>query len=144
MALPCHGPDRPPPNGRPLVPHGALGVVPGDAVSAKESTEAESLLGAEPGRGAFFDIHEESSDGSRGLWFLEQLLEGRRMAIWDNGRIHRSAEVKTFLQEHRNRLETRRFPPYPPELGPYEWGPSSSIRGWRTGARRGRKRFESE
>ena len=114
MALPCHGPDRPPPTGRPLAPLGARGVVPGDAESAEELTEAESLLGGEPGRGAFFDIHEESIDGSRGLWFLEQLLEGvegRRMAIWDNGRIHRSAEVKTFLWEHRPRLETRRFPP---------------------------------
>ncbi|MHB1435215.1 MAG: transposase [Thermoplasmata archaeon] len=50
----------------------------------------------------------------RVLWFLEQLLEevsGRLMVIWDNGRIHRSVEVKTFLWEHRKRLETRRFPP---------------------------------
>ena len=71
----------------------------------------------------FFDIHEESIDGMRVLWFLEQLLEeveGRLTVIWDNGRIHRSVEVKTFLWEHRKRLETRRFPPYAPELDPDE------------------------
>ncbi len=76
-----------------------------------------------PGGALFFDIHEESSDGMRVLWFPEQLLEeveGRLMVIWDNGRIHRSAEVKTFLGEHRQRLETRRFPPYAPELDPDE------------------------
>ena len=69
----------------------------------------------------FFDIHEESIDGMRVLWFLEQLLEeveGGLMVIWDNGRIHRSVDVKTFLWEHRKRLETRRFPPYTPGAGP--------------------------
>ncbi len=67
-----------------------------------------------PDRPLFFDIHEESIDGMRGLWFLEQLLEeveGRRMVIRDDGRIHWSVGVKTFLREHRKRLETRRFPP---------------------------------
>ncbi|MHB1435724.1 MAG: IS630 family transposase, partial [Thermoplasmata archaeon] len=76
-----------------------------------------------PDGALFFDIHEESIDGTRVLWFLEQLLEeveGRLMVIWDNGRIHRSVEVKTFLWEHRKRLETRRFPPYAPELDPDE------------------------
>jgi transposase len=83
-----------------------------------------NLISAVSPEGAlFFDIHEESIDGTRVLWFLEQLLEeveGRVMVIWDNGRIHRSVEVKTFLWEHRRRLETRRFPPYAPELDPDE------------------------
>jgi transposase len=70
-----------------------------------------------------FDIHEDNIDGTRVIWFLEQLLEeipGRLMVVWDNGRIHRSVEVKTFLWENRRRLETRRFPPYAPELDPDE------------------------
>ncbi len=50
------------------------------------------------------------------LWTLKRMAEG----IWDNGRIHRSVEGKTFLWEHRTRLETRRFPPYAPELDPDE------------------------
>ena len=47
-------------------------------------------------------------------------VEGRLMVIWDTGRIHRPVEVKTFLGEYRERLETRRFPPYAPELDPDE------------------------
>ena len=76
-----------------------------------------------PDGALFFDIYEESIDGTRVLWFLEQLLEeveGRLMVIYDNGRIHRSVEVKKFLWEHRPWLETQRFPPYAPELDPDE------------------------
>ena len=71
----------------------------------------------------FFDTHEESIDGMRVLWFLEQLLEeveGRLMVIWDNGPNHRSVEVKTFLWEHRKQLEMLGFPTYAPELDPDE------------------------
>lgn len=83
-----------------------------------------NLISAVSPEGAlFFDIHEDNIDGMRVIWFLEQLLEeveGRVMVVWDNGGIHRSAEVKTFLWENRKRLETRRFPPYAPELDPDE------------------------
>lgn len=69
----------------------------------------------------YLDIHEKSFGRMWVPWFLEQLLEEverRLMVIWDNGRTHRSVEVKTILLEPRTRLETRRFPPYAPELYP--------------------------
>lgn len=79
-----------------------------------------NLISAVTPEGAlFFVFHEESSDSMRILEFLEKLLEddpGRLMVVWDNGTTHRSKEVKAFLWEHRKRLETRRFPPYAPEL----------------------------
>jgi transposase len=76
-----------------------------------------------PDGALFFDIHEESIDGTRVLWFLEKLLKeepGRLMVVWDNGTIHRRKDVKAFLWQNRQRLETRRFPPYAPELDPDE------------------------
>ena len=83
-----------------------------------------SLISAVSPDGAlFFDIHEESIDGMRVLWFLEKLLKeepGRLMVVWDNGTIHRRKDVKAFLWQNRRRLETRRFPPYAPELDPDE------------------------
>ena len=42
------------------------------------------------------------------------------MVVWDNGTIHRRKDVKAYLWENRRRLETRRFPPYAPELNPDE------------------------
>ncbi len=50
------------------------------------------ISGVSPDGTLYFGFREESIDGRQGLWFLEQLLkevEGRPMAIWDNGRIHR-------------------------------------------------------
>lgn len=76
-----------------------------------------------PDGALFFDIHEENIDGTLVMWFLEKLLAevpGRLMVIWDNGTTHRRKDVKTFLWDHRKRLETHRFPPYAPELDPDE------------------------
>ena len=42
------------------------------------------------------------------------------LVVWDNGGIHRSVEVNTFLWLERRRIEVRRFPPYAPELNPDE------------------------
>ena len=71
----------------------------------------------------YYEVDAESIDGTRVIWFLEKLLEeipGRLMVVWDNGGIHRSMLVKTFLWLNRKRLETRRFPAYAPELDPDE------------------------
>jgi transposase len=71
----------------------------------------------------YFEIHEHDVSGTEVIWFLEQLLEeipGRVIVVWDNGGIHRCAEVKTFVWENRRRLELRQFPPYAPELNPDE------------------------
>lgn len=83
-----------------------------------------NLISAVSPEGAlYYEIHEESIDGTRVLEFLEKLLKevpGRLMVVWDNGTIHRRKDVKAFLWKHRKRLETRRFPPYAPELDPDE------------------------
>lgn len=83
-----------------------------------------NLISAVTPEGAlYYEVDTENIDGTRVIWFLEKLLEevrGRLMVVWDNGRIHRSVEVKTFLWLNRKRLETRRFPAYAPELDPDE------------------------
>ncbi|MGI0128861.1 MAG: IS630 family transposase, partial [Thermoplasmata archaeon] len=71
----------------------------------------------------YFEVHRHDLSGTEVIWFLEQLLEeipGRVIVVWDNIGIHRSAEVSTFLWMHQGRLETRRIPPYAPELNPDE------------------------
>jgi transposase len=71
----------------------------------------------------YFETHRNDFSGTEVIWFLEQLLEeisGRVIVVWDNIGIHRSAEVATFLWLNRRRLETRRIPPYAPELNPDE------------------------
>ncbi len=76
-----------------------------------------------PDGALFFDIHEESIDGTRVLGFLEKLLKeepGRLIVVCDNGTIHRRKDVKVFLGQSRRRLETQQFPPYAPELDPDE------------------------
>lgn len=81
----------------------------------------------------YYEVDAENIGGTRVIWFLEKLLEeipGRVMVVWDNGRTHRSVEVKTFLWLNRKRIETRRFPPYAPELDPDEmvWSTLKSQR----------------
>jgi putative transposase len=71
----------------------------------------------------YFDLHRDDMTGTEVIWFLEQLLEeipGRIIVVWDNGGIHRCAEVATFAWLNRRRPELRRLPPYAPELNPDE------------------------
>ena len=76
-----------------------------------------------PDGALYYEVDRENIGETRVTWFLEKLLEeipGRLMVVWDNGGIHRSVLVKTFLWLNRKRLETRRFPAYAPELDPDE------------------------
>ncbi|MGQ9514448.1 MAG: transposase, partial [Thermoproteota archaeon] len=43
------------------------------------------------------------------------------MLLWNNASIHRSDEVKWYLYTMRQKLETRRFLAYAPELNPDEY-----------------------
>jgi transposase len=82
------------------------------------------ISGVTPDGALYFEVHRDNIEGTQVNWFLEQLFEeipGRIMVIWDNGTIHRSEEVKAFLWEHRDRLETYRLPPYAPEINPDEY-----------------------
>ncbi len=63
--------------------------------------------------------------------FLEQLLKHLRgpiILLWDQGTIHRHAEVKAFVAQHP-RLQLKEFPGYAPELNPaeYVWCQSDSA-----------------
>ena len=56
--------------------------------------------------------------------FLRHLLRhvaGKVVVLFDNLQSHKSARVKRFVAEHRERLSIEYFPPYAPELNPAEW-----------------------
>ncbi len=71
----------------------------------------------------YFRVHTENITGTEIIQFLGYLLkeiEGSIVLLWDNGGPHRQKDVKQFLREKRERLYTRRFPAYAPELNPDE------------------------
>ncbi len=47
-------------------------------------------------------------------------IAGNIVMLWGYGGYHRQKDVKQFLHDRRERLYTRRFPPYAPELNPDE------------------------
>lgn len=93
-------------------------------IKARERREKLSLISAVNADGdLYFRIHEENITGTDVLAFLRYLLRevpNKIMLLWDNGAIHRRKDVKQFLYDNRERLYTRRFPPYAPELNPDE------------------------
>lgn len=93
-------------------------------MKAKERREKLSLISAVSIDGdLYFRVHEENITGTDVLMFLRYLLRevpDRIMLLWYNGAIHRRKDVKQFLYDNRERLFTRRFPPYAPELNPDE------------------------
>lgn len=71
----------------------------------------------------YFQVRLGAYDSEGVIDFLRELMRHIRrriLVIWDNGNIHRSRVVKAFLHEHRDRIETRRLPPYAPEINPVE------------------------
>ena len=71
----------------------------------------------------YFSVHTENITGTEIMKFLRYLLkeiEGSIVLLWDNGGPHRRVDVKEFLYGNRDRLYTRRFPAYAPELNPDE------------------------
>lgn len=71
----------------------------------------------------YFRIHTENITGREIIGFLTYLLkeiDGDIVLLWDNGGPHRRVDVKQFLYDNRERLYTRRFPAYAPELNPDE------------------------
>jgi transposase len=73
----------------------------------------------------FFSVHGHDLEGSDTIVFLRKLLkertEGQKfLIVWDNASIHKSGNVKRFLERNRSVIITRLFPPYAPELNPDE------------------------
>ena len=62
------------------------------------------------------------------LHYLFRHLRGPIMLLWDQGSIHKHAEVKEFVECHP-RLQIEEFPGYAPELNPaeYVWCQSDSA-----------------
>jgi transposase len=71
----------------------------------------------------YFSVYPYDITGAEVILFLDNLTKRipRMMLLWDNASIHRSTEVKEYLYIVRQRIETRRFPAYAPELNPDEY-----------------------
>jgi len=73
----------------------------------------------------FFSVHGHDLEGTDTIHFLRKLMkeethERKLLIVWDNASIHKSRNVKHFLERNRGRIITRLLPPYAPELNPDE------------------------
>lgn len=69
-------------------------------------------------------IFEGSMNSARFIDFLKELIldtKGKIFLIVDNVKYHKSAEVKTWVEQHQNRIELFFLPSYSPDLNPDEW-----------------------
>lgn len=93
---------------------------------ASERREKLSLVSAAKVDGELlFSVHGHNLTGSDTIHFLRRRLGERTeknqkfLIVWDNVSIHKSGNVRRFLE--RNRAAMRRlFPPYAPGLNPDE------------------------
>jgi len=71
----------------------------------------------------YFRIHPDKTiQGKQVVGFLYQLaarIDGEVIIVWDNLKVHKSGEIKRFLQRH-TRFTSVHLPPYCPELNPDE------------------------
>ena len=72
----------------------------------------------------FFSVHGHDLTDKDTVRFLRKLIKemagNKFLVLWDGLRIHRSKRVKRFLEKNVEKLTTRRFPAYAPELNPEE------------------------
>ncbi len=73
----------------------------------------------------FFSVHGHNLEGTDTIHFIKKLMkeethERKLLIVWDNASIHKSRNVKRFLERRRERIITRLLPPYAPELNPDE------------------------
>lgn len=69
-------------------------------------------------------IFEGAMNSARFIDFLRELLldvKGKVFLIVDNVSYHKSAEVKSWVAQHENRIELFFLPGYSPDLNPDEW-----------------------
>ena len=95
-------------------------------IRVKARREKLSLVSAVKMDGElFFSVHGHNLEGRDTIVFLRKLLKERTdgqkfLIVWDNASIHKSGNVKRFLERNRSAIITRLFPPYAPELNPDE------------------------
>ena len=72
----------------------------------------------------YAQVQEKSYNGADAAEFLRHLLrhvEHKILLLWDGCPIHRSKEIKKFLdEENKGRIHMERMPSYSPELNPDE------------------------
>src|SRR5487761_1793126 len=71
-----------------------------------------------------WQIYDGSMNSARFMEFLKDLIEdvkGKVFLIVDNVSYHKSAEVRTWVEKHKNRIELFYLPGYSPDLNPDEW-----------------------
>jgi len=69
-------------------------------------------------------IFEGSMNSIRFIEFLKELIldvKGKVFLIVDNVKYHKSAAVKSWVEQHANRIELFFLPAYSPDLNPDEW-----------------------
>ena len=91
---------------------------------SRRKEHLSAIAGITPG-GELYLVSQEASFNSSGVVdFLRHLMgriEGKMGIIWDGASIHRSKEVRTFLEEGAaERIELVRLPSYAPQLNPTE------------------------
>ncbi len=72
--------------------------------------------------GLYYQLHRSNIRRPQVCAFLRHLLRhlsGPLLLLWDNGQIHKGAEIRKFLDRHP-RLHVEYFPGYAPELNPDE------------------------
>jgi transposase len=69
-------------------------------------------------------IFEGSMNSAKFIEFLRELtidVKGKVFLVVDNVSYHKSAEVRAWVKQHKNRIELFYLPGYSPDLNPDEW-----------------------
>lgn len=72
----------------------------------------------------FYWKQAETGNSEQFIWFLRQLHKSnpnkKLMLILDNGSIHKSKKVKSFIKKNQAWVQLFHLPPYSPEFNPIE------------------------
>lgn len=96
-------------------------------IRARAKREKLSIISAAKMDGElFFSVHGHDLEGTDTIIFLRKLLKEKTdgekfLIVWDNASIHKSGNVKRFLERRRSSIITKFFPAYAPELNPDEF-----------------------
>ncbi len=99
----------------------------------KLHTHLSAIGGVTTGGKLYMLTQGEAFNSNGVISFLKHLMHcipGKLGIIWDGASIHRSEEIRAFLEQiERGRIELVRLPAYAPELNPVE-GVWSLLKGW--------------
>jgi transposase len=112
-------------NNQPNAPRGYAPKGQTPTVSQRSKRFGLSVMSAVSNRGsARWMVYKGALNAALLIKFMERLvrqMEGRKVyLILDNLRVHHSAPVKAWLEEHREKIAVHHLPSYSPELNPDE------------------------